>query len=101
VIIYRRETLGFYCPKPDEVFANTHPTYEHVGRSVGKQMSDVAIVKPENEAQRVVQEHQSRLLYSTKRSLKKDRMNALPSTAAVEQPRIAPPSKAGEASRGG
>ena len=91
VILFRQDTVGFFCPTPEEVFARTHPTYEHVGRSIGKQMGDVATVKPENEAQRVTQEHQGRLLYATRRGLKKDRMNVLPSTVATEQPQISPP----------
>jgi hypothetical protein len=94
VNMFRQESVGFFCPTPDEVFAKTHPTYEHVGRSIGKQMRHVAIVKPENEGQRVTQEHQGRLLYATKRVLRKDRMNVLPSTATAEQPKIEPPKQA-------
>ncbi len=93
VIVFRQESTGFFCPTPEEVFAVTHPTYEHVGRSIGKQMKHVAIVKPENDTQRATQEHQGRLLYASKRALKKDRMNVLPSTVA-DRPRISPPSKA-------
>jgi hypothetical protein len=94
VILFRQESVGYFCPTPDEVFAATHPTYEHVGRSIGKQMKHVAIVKPENDTQRMTQEHQGRLLYASKRSIKKDRMNVLPSTEAPKQPQIAPPAKA-------
>lgn len=94
VIVYRQETEGFYCPTPDQVLSETHPKYEHAGRVFGKQMRHVAIIKPENEQQRTAQEHQGRLLYATKRAIKKDRMNVLPPTEAAQAPRITPPSKA-------
>lgn len=94
VILYREKESGFYCPTPDEVFANTHPALESAGRRIGKQLRGVAIVKPENELQRGVQEHQGRLLHATKRDLKKARMNVLPSTETPASPRIMPPSEA-------
>jgi hypothetical protein len=94
VIVYRQDTIGFFCPTPEEVFAQTHPAYEHAGRTFGKQMRHVASVKPENEQQRITQEHQGRLLYNSKRALKKDRMNVLPATEAPVTPRISPPKKA-------
>ena len=99
VIVYREKESGFYCPTPEQVFANTHPALESAGRRIGKQLRGVAIVKPENELQRGVQEHQGRLLHASKRDLKKARMNVLPSTVAPEQPRIEPPKNAGASSK--
>lgn len=94
VIIYRDKTVGFFCPTPEEVFAMTHPCVESAGRKIGKQLRHVAVVKPENELQRTVQEHQGRLLSTTKRELKKARMNVLPPSAAAERPKIEPPKSA-------
>ena len=95
VIVYREKEVGFYCPTPDEVFSRTHPTLVSAGRILRKQMRSVAIVKPENDAQRSTQDHQGRLLYVQTRELKKTRMNLLPDTAKQEFPRISPPRKEG------
>lgn len=94
VLLYREQMKGFFCPTPEQVFSMTHPTYEHVGRSINKQLTSVGIVKPENDQQRTVQEHQGRLLHATKRELRKDRMNLLPDTSIDQAPRIEPPKKA-------
>jgi hypothetical protein len=91
VIIYRERHTGFYCPTPEQVFANTHPTLQSAGRKIGKQLRGISAVKPESEVQRSVQDHHGRLLYVTKRELRKARMNVLPSTAAAETPKILPP----------
>lgn len=89
--MYRQKMVGFFCPTPEEVYAKTHPTYEHVSRAISKQMRHVAAVKPQNDFQRVTQEHQHRVMYVTKSVLRKDRMNILPPSAVTEVPKIAPP----------
>lgn len=94
VNVYREKEVGFYCPTPEQVFAKTHPTLEYAGRKIGRQLRGVSIVRPQNELQRTVQEHQGRLLHATKRELKKARMNVLPQTAASDRPKIEPPKAA-------
>lgn len=91
VTVWREKEIGFYCPTPEQVFAETHPTLESAGRKVGRQLRHVSLVKPQNDLERGVQEHQGRLLHATKRDLRKARLNVLPSTAAPELPKIAPP----------
>lgn len=95
VTLVREKETGFYCPTPEQDFANTHPTLESAGRKIRRQKARVARVKPENELQRGVQEHQGRLLHASERELRKARLNVLPSTAAPEIPKIAPPVKKG------
>lgn len=94
VIVYRQDSQGFYCPTAEQVFAETHPKYEHAGRVFRKQRRHVALVKPENDQQRGVQEHHGRLLYATDRALKKDRMNVIAPTEVQRTPQISPPKSA-------
>lgn len=93
VILYRVKTTGFYCPPAAHVFARTHGAIRHAGRSIGSQLRHVAIAKPENEQEKITQDHQGRLLHAQKRDLRKARMNILPPTASPEQPKIGPPEK--------
>lgn len=91
VIVFRQDNTGFFCPTPDEVFGRTHPTLEQAGRKLGRHLKRVVSVRPENDIQTITQEHQGKLLYATRRDLKKARMNSLPSTEAPEPVRISPP----------
>lgn len=91
VVVLREATHGFYCPTPEQVFALTHPTLEHAGRKIGKQICRVSNAKPVTQIELATQDHQGKLLYVQKRELKKARMNLIPNTAAPESVRIAPP----------
>lgn len=93
VIVFREKTVGFYVPTPAEVLANTHPTLEHVGRSVGKQIRKLAVIKPADGIEAETREHHGRLLGSLKREAKKSRMNILPPSAAAAMPQITPPAE--------
>lgn len=88
IIVYRQKVTGFYCPTPEQVFANTHPAIESAGLKLGHQLRAVSIVKPENELQVATQQHQGRLLYQLKKETKKTRMNLLVETKANVTPRI-------------
>lgn len=91
VNVYRQLTTGFYVPTADQVFARTHPTLQHIGRSAKKQVRSIAIVKPENDSHRALQDHQGRLLHNIGREAKKARMNLLPGTVQQPLPQIATP----------
>jgi hypothetical protein len=92
--VYVKDGEGFYCPANDEVLSDSHPALHRARRVVRKQRKRVSNVRPDGDQQRAQQEHVGRLLYASERSLKKDCMNVLPSTAAPKQPQIAPPAKA-------
>jgi len=91
VIVLRETSQGFYCPTAEQVFALTHPTLEHAGRKIGKQLRRVSNARPQNEIETATQDHHGKLLYIQKRELKKARMNLIPNTAAPESVRISPP----------
>lgn len=92
VILFREKESGFYCPTPEQVFANTHPALEAAGRKIGKQLRKVSVVRPATEVERKTQEHQGRLLHAAKHEVKKARLNVLPSLKPQEQrPQITPP----------
>lgn len=94
VIVYRKKGEGFYCPKTADVQANTESKQTHAIRTLRRQAGHVAIAKPTTELETTIQEHQLRLLHAGVRSLKKDRMNLIPNTAAEQPPQIAPPKRA-------
>lgn len=91
VIVHREETVGFYCPTWKQVGATVHPAYEHMGRTARGRMTEVQIAQPSTEEERAEQQHYARLLHTTNRVLKKDRMNVLPPTESIGQPQISPP----------
>lgn len=94
VTVYRNKMHGFYCPEATETYARTNPAVASAGKILGKQLRAIAISKPVDDAGRVTKEHQGKLLYVSRRELRKARMNLLPSTATAKQPQIAPPTAA-------
>lgn len=82
---------AFYVASCDQVSAKTHSVLQFAGRKFKRHRRHLSVQRPETETQRVTVEHQARLMHALEKDTKKARMNVLPSTAAPEQPRIAPP----------
>jgi nucleotidyltransferase/DNA polymerase involved in DNA repair len=91
IVIFRRATVGLFRPSHEEIFARTHPTYEHAGRALRKHMRNVASAQPTDDLGRAVQDHHGKLLYASTREMRKARMNALPSTKMESRPQLPPP----------
>lgn len=91
--VFRERNVGYYVPTPEEVFAKTPPTLQHISRTAKKQMRRVAVAPVKTDLQRSVQDHQGRLLHSLQREAKKAKANVLPSTTVVAPPSLEPPRK--------
>lgn len=83
--------MGFYVPTFIQVAAETKPAIRHIGRTARKQTRRLAASKPENEHQRLTQDHQGKLMNVFDRESRKARMNTLPGTAVKEMPKISAP----------
>jgi hypothetical protein len=93
VVVYRNKERGFYCPTAAQIYAQTHPAFTMCSHKLHKQLKHVSVSKPESELEKITQEHQGKLLYTSRRELRKTRMNLLPDTATKNQPKLSPPNK--------
>lgn len=84
---------AFYVATSDQISAATHGVLKGFGRKSRRHRIKLSTAKPTDETQRSVLEHQARLMIGIERESKKARMNLLPSSAAPEMPKIAPPKK--------
>lgn len=99
VLLKRAKMTGFYVPSAAQTLAATHPTVEHAGRALGKQIRDLALVTPAAGAESDARDHHGRLLGVLRRETRKTRMNLLPPTAASAPPQIGPPAASRSARR--
>lgn len=84
---------AFYVANADQITAGTYGALNSAARKLRKQRKKLVVAKIETDEQRSTAIHQGRLLAETERSLKKAKMNALPSTKSCEQQRIDPPKR--------
>ena len=96
VDLFRSKNTGFYCPSTQEVQAMLPGFSASVGRKYKRHYTRVALAKPINDAQAATQEHQLRLIAIARRETRKLGLNALPSTAATEHPRLRAPAAPGD-----
>jgi hypothetical protein len=87
VIVYRQRLSGYFVPPPEDVYAKTHPTLLHIGRTARKQKRHVATAAPTTDHEKLVQAHQGQLLNGIERATRKARQNVLPPAATPALPR--------------
>lgn len=96
VVVGRMPGLKFYVLSTDQISAASYPELQSIGRKAQRHRKRLAVAKIETELQRATIEHQARLFLHVERDVNKARKNLIPSTAAPEQPRIAPPKSAAQ-----
>jgi hypothetical protein len=89
VIKCDRANRAFFVATAGDISSATYGVLRGIGRKARRQRKELAIAKPQNDAEREDILHKARLMSAVEREAKKARMNVFPSTQSEDVPRIA------------
>ena len=91
IIIKCDDGKAFYAATPGQISSSIYGVLMGVGRKLKRTRRKAIRVNTDDEAQRLVLDHQCLVLHSLERETRKQRMNILPSTKLEDQSKIAAP----------
>ena len=82
---------GFIVASFDQITEGTIEAFSSIGRKARKQWKHLATIRPSDEREKQIKEHQMRLCSMQDKDARKTRMNILPALDAPTVVRISPP----------